>query len=335
MNPKRYEIAAKALALNEDGEPLYTIREIANSYNCSPSTVIKYRDQYQETEEIEDRRKYNGSKPALTDREQRLVGRIFSKSNNTSLREASTQLKEDNDINISPSTVKTYLNKSKIKAYRTSTKPALDSSMKKKRYNFALIYMNKSANWWRRVRFSDEAYFKMDELGYRSIIWRRKTSRMQSKKANKKTKYPPKLMVWGWIDYQGTGNLVWIRDNMKAADYIELLDRNLPCDRNFIFLQDGASVHTAGDVFDFFYDNNVEFIEDFPPQSPDLNPIEHVWAFVKRSLKGRSARNLQELWRIIQDIWENISIDFIHSLIDSMPRRLEAVKKARGSHTQY
>jgi len=38
MNPKRYEIAAKALALNEDGEPLYTIREIANSYNCSPST---------------------------------------------------------------------------------------------------------------------------------------------------------------------------------------------------------------------------------------------------------------------------------------------------------
>jgi len=88
---------------------------------------------------------------------------------------------------------------------------------------------------------------------------------------------------------------------MKAIDYVKVLDECLPFD-DFILLQDGSSVHQVGVVDDFFYDNNIQTIDDFPPQSPDLNPIEHVWATVKRSMRGKSARGLEELWEVVGDI---------------------------------
>ena len=142
-------------------------------------------------------------------------------------------------------------------------------------------------------------------------------------------------MVWGWFDYYGTGHLVWIQDNMKAVDYIKVLREHLPLNEDFIFLQDGASVHTADISHNFLHENHIRVIEDFPPQSPDLNPAEHIWASMKKELKGRSAKDLEELWRIIKEIWENISIEYLHRLIDSMPARLQAVKKARGGNTKY
>ena len=143
MHPRRYEIAAKALALNTEGKPLYTLESLANSYKCSISTVARYRDQYKETEEIEDGRRDNTASPILTDREERLLIRIFKKNPNTSLRKASDMLDEDYSITASPSTIKTYLNNSNIKAYRTAIKPPLDDRAKRDRYRFAIEYLRK------------------------------------------------------------------------------------------------------------------------------------------------------------------------------------------------
>ena len=116
----------------------------------------------------------------------------------------------------------------------------------------------------------------MSDLSLGPYVWRRKTRYYRSKRVKTTAKYSPCFMVWGWIAYGGTGNLMRAQTTMKAKDYIEILDECLPFD-DFIVLQDGASVHRAGMVDDFFYGNNIQTIEDFPPQSPDLNPIEHVW----------------------------------------------------------
>ena len=73
------------------------------------------------------------------------------------------------------------------------------------------------------------------------------------------------------------------------------------------------------------------------PQSPDLNPIEHLWNHLKRKLGEyeEPPRGIQELWERVQKEWDNIGVEECRKLIESMPRRVEAVVKAKGGHTKY
>ena len=72
------------------------------------------------------------------------------------------------------------------------------------------------------------------------------------------------------------------------------------------------------------------------PQSPDLNPIEHLWAHLKRKLAEHeeAPTSIQELWERVQKKWDDIEVGECQKLIESMPRRVEAVLKAKGGHTK-
>jgi len=58
------------------------------------------------------------------------------------------------------------------------------------------------------------------------------------------------------------------------------------------------------------------------PQSPDLNPIEHLWDVVERELNPNP--NLHQLQDAILSIWPNISKEWFQHLVESMPRRIKA-----------
>ena len=75
----------------------------------------------------------------------------------------------------------------------------------------------------------------------------------------------------------------------------------------------------------------------WPIQSPDLNPIEHLWGYLKRRFAEHenSSSGIHELWKRIQVDWEEISVAECQKLIESMPRRIEAVLKAKGGYTKY
>ena len=74
----------------------------------------------------------------------------------------------------------------------------------------------------------------------------------------------------------------------------------------------------------------------WPAQSPDLNPIEHLWDHLKRRLGGyeNPPGGMEELWERVQVLWEKIGADMCQNLIESMPRRVEAVIKAKGGYTK-
>ena len=73
----------------------------------------------------------------------------------------------------------------------------------------------------------------------------------------------------------------------------------------------------------------------WPAQSPDLNPIEHLWDQLGRRLDRYTPRNKQQLWEIVRDDWYKITTDVTKKLVESMPRRLQTVIAAKGGRTSY
>ncbi|CAJ0951291.1 unnamed protein product, partial [Mesorhabditis belari] len=82
----------------------------------------------------------------------------------------------------------------------------------------------------------------------------------------------------------------------------------------------------------WFAANRVKLINP-PPYSPDLNPIEHLWSFVKSRLKGKKFDSKAALWVHIQRLWATIRPSLLKNLVDSMPNRLNEVMKAKGGPT--
>ena len=69
----------------------------------------------------------------------------------------------------------------------------------------------------------------------------------------------------------------------------------------------------------------------WPAQSPDLNPIEHLWQYIKRKLGEYSMplNGMLKLWERIEKEWEAVYDSVCRDLIESMPGRVAAVIKAK------
>ena len=107
---------------------------------------------------------------------------------------------------------------------------------------------------------------------------------------------------------------------------------------DFIFQEDNdpkhAGEHGCKIVKKWVQENGIHRL-DWPAQSPDMNPIEHVWRLLKKRLATIKSKNFDELRKNIEKEYQNIDKKHRHELINSMPRRIKALIKAKGGHTKY
>ena len=100
-------------------------------------------------------------------------------------------------------------------------------------------------------------------------------------------------------------------------------------------LDDSAKVHRTKKVKEWHESNNISKIER-PGKSPDLNPIENLWAILKFKLNARPNRNKRELISNILRIWfKKIPLKTFKNLSNSMPIRIQKVLENKGSSTKY
>lgn len=107
---------------------------------------------------------------------------------------------------------------------------------------------------------------------------------------------------------------------------------NMPL--NWIFMHDNDPKHTAKVVKNWLSDEKIPVL-DWPAQSPDLNPIENLWNDVKVKVGQQKCKNSDDLWKAIKEAWDSIPLDKCRKLIESLPRRCEAVKRNKGYSTKY
>ena len=102
-----------------------------------------------------------------------------------------------------------------------------------------------------------------------------------------------------------------------------------------IFMQDGAPCNCSKIVTDFFRANKVTFLE-WAGNSPDLNLIENLWAVLKDEVADKHPSNIPSLIEAIKLVWiREIPEEFCKTLIESMPRRMKVVMKAKEGLIKY
>ncbi len=100
------------------------------------------------------------------------------------------------------------------------------------------------------------------------------------------------------------------------------------------FQQDNDPKHTAKITKEWLHNNSVTVLE-WPSQSPDLNPIVHLWRDLKMAVHQRLPSNLTELERICKEEWHRIPKSRCEKLVASFPKRLMAVLNQKGASTKY
>ena len=100
-------------------------------------------------------------------------------------------------------------------------------------------------------------------------------------------------------------------------------------------MQDNAPIHTSNVVKEWLESHGIHILE-WPPYSPDLNPTEHLWWTLKKYVHklypelghmGNSEEDWDALKSALNEGWRAIPNSLIQSLIQSMPRRLAAVRQ--------
>ncbi|GFV17942.1 transposable element Tc1 transposase [Trichonephila clavipes] len=86
-------------------------------------------------------------------------------------------------------------------------------------------------------------------------------------------------------------------------------------------MQDNCSIHTSRLAQTWFGGMGVQKL-DWPSQSPDLNPIEHLWNELERRLRSQPNRpsSLQALTSAVMDAWKAISMVTYQKLVESLPK---------------
>ncbi len=213
--------------------------------------------------------------------------------------------------------------------------PLLSAKNRKQRLKFAHAHQNWTIEDWKNVAWSDESRFLLQHPDGRVRIWSKEHESMnQSCLVSMVQAGDSGVMVWDiFLAHFGPlwafgPHLVPIEHCLNATAYLSIVAVVHPFKTTVYpssdgyFQQDNAPCHKAQIISDWFLDHDNEFtLVKLPPQSPDLNPTEHLWHVVECEIRimDRLPKNLQQLHYAIMSIWTKISEDCFQHLVESMP----------------
>ena len=351
MKPIKPSIVRNALHLLEQRK---SIRQVAAEVSISKSSVQNISKTLASA-----RVKSKGGRPRKFDyRNAFFIRLLIHRGVISTATQATRRYNDENEDTVSANTVRRALRSIGMCAKRVIKKPRLTKRQKEARLEFALQHENWTEADWKQVIWSDESKINRISSDGMRYVWVQSDNEAKVKAADidpelvtPTVKYGGRsIMVWGCMTWDGPGYLAKIDSTLDAELYIRILQEELLNTVNwynidpeqFIFQQDNDSKHTAKRVKGYLASIGLTEargrILTWPSNSPDLNPIEHLWKHLNKKIRGHRSipEGMLELWERVSQIWEEETpMEVCRNLIRSMPERMQAVIRAKGGNTRF
>lgn len=264
------------------------------------------------------------------------------------------QLRIDTGLDFSDDTFYRILKANGITNWVAKKRPQLTEVVAKKRLAWAKQHVTWTNEEWAKIIWSDECSVERGSGKQRQWVFRTTEQKWQANMIQEYKKGRDKsVMIWAAFSGVLGKSELYVMDRdfeskkmgYSARSYLEVLEEMIPTvwEPGMIFMQDNAPIHNAKAVVEWFKERGIPVME-WPPYSPDLNPIEHLWWHLKRLVyevdpdieQVRGEENIIEaLSRALPDAWRRINQGIVDSVLGSMRARCEVVIAANGWQTKY
>lgn len=321
-----------------------TVSNISKTLKFARTTVTRTIKNFLERDSVKELPRSGRPKHLNADYKNELK-KIVKKENRKSAEQIKDQFNENTGLHVSTKTIRRSLHDLNIYSRVPVSKPLINEQQRINRLNWCIERKDWSIRKWKNVIWSDESRFTLFKTDGPGRVWRTPGTRYNIENISPTIKHGGGgIMVWGCFSGKGLGPLIKVEGKMNSQDYIQILELQLlPLlhkdfnNRGYLFQDDNAPVHTAKIVKNWIETNKVKILKDWPSQSPDLNPIEHLWNQLEIRIRKRpnKFKNNDELETALREEWNQIPRNIYMNLIESMPKRIEAVISNNGWPTRY
>ncbi|CAF2761239.1 unnamed protein product [Rotaria sp. Silwood2] len=269
--------------------------DIATKMLCSRNTIHSIIVKYKKTKCIGNILG-RGRKRKTTIRVDKAIQRKIKVDRRNSAPTVRQEIEQELGVLISNQTVRRRLHEIGFYGRVARKKPYVNKANRLKRLKYVKMHEDKDMEFWKTVLWSDESKFNLFGSDGKVMVWR-----------SPKEEFNPACTVL--TVKHGGGN-------------------------QMVFQQDNDPKHTSHVVNNWFRKKGIERLF-WPPFSPDVNPIEHLWDELERRMKKHQPKNQDQLRQTLQAEWEGIGLDVTKKLVESVPSRLYECYRMKGYPTKY
>ncbi|GFW13872.1 transposable element Tc1 transposase [Trichonephila clavipes] len=240
----------------------------------------------------------SGRKRKLTDRDKRVLTRIVARKRKQSLSQITSEVNSPLRNPISARTVQRELHASNLYGRVGIRKPLVTARHALQRRQWCRTHRQWTPQQWQQVIWSHESTFTLFQTTGRVYVWR-----------TAKEAFAPECIVPTLK--HGCGYLM-VHPFVQTS-----FPGECP-----LYQDDNAPIHTAKIVQEWFVEHEGEEGHfDWPPQSPDLNIIEHSWVYLESKLRARfpPPSTILALETALHEEWLHIPLQVVHDLYASIP----------------
>lgn len=246
--------------------------------------------------------------------------------------------------------IRSALVRNGFKRHVAAKKPFISETNRQKRLTWALEHRDWTAAQWNSILWSDETW--VTNWKHRKIyVTRRADEELDQTCVLERDRKPIGWLFWGCFSGDGGRGpgLFWQKDwgTVTSETYQEnvlplvdgwIREQEAQNGHAVIFMQDGAPGHSAQATTLNMNDRGIQSVR-WPPYSPDLNPIERCWEWLKCRVDEHIVDDrrvpYQTLRGWVEEAWEALPEAFWRRELDLMPQKMQAVIDANGMHTKY